>query len=56
MNLWDAFAAPPCVITGIDEHKGEAVALDVDDSGSFYTTTEQGHGPSTIPIHFFQRN
>jgi hypothetical protein len=56
-NLWDAFASPSCIITGIDEHQGEAVAFD-GDSGSFYTTTEQSHmlPMEPIPIHFFQRN
>ncbi|MCP3979233.1 MAG: hypothetical protein GY716_07890 [bacterium] len=53
-DLWDAFASPYCSVPAAAEPKGESVALDASNAGSFYTLSERGSGPRHVPIYFFR--
>ncbi|MBM3128313.1 MAG: hypothetical protein FJ009_06710 [Chloroflexi bacterium] len=49
-NLWDAFAAQPCLTPLTNEAQGEALAFAADGNG--YRTTSEGTNP---PLYFYAR-
>jgi hypothetical protein len=56
-TLWDALSGEVCTVTGLSEVQGEAIAFDIDNSGSFYTVSENngGGGWGYTPHYYYQR-